>query len=101
MFSVGVAGLSVACSASTTAAPPAHVVAAPPPKDDGKAAEGGSGGSSHSAALEQLKIAPIGLRTDKLNALRIPLMDPGRWTRVRFWGVPSTVGFRYGKDHHA
>ncbi len=101
MFSVGTAALSVACSASTASAPPLHVAAAPPPKDDGKAAEGGSGGNAHSAALEQLKVAPIGLRSDKLKALRIPLPDAGRWTRVRFWGVPSTVGFRYGKDHHA
>lgn len=102
MFS-GALGLVVlaGCSASTASAPPVHVAAAPPPKDDGKPAEGGAGGNEHSAALEQLKTAGMGPRSDKLNAMRIVLPDPTRWTRVRFWGVPSTVGFRYGKDHHA
>ena len=91
-----------ACSASSTnVASPTNVAAVPPPKDDGKPSEGGTGGNEHSAALEQLKIAPVTLRTDKQGALRIPLPDAARWTRVKFWGVPSTVGFRYGKDHHA
>ncbi len=90
------------CSASSTnVASPPHVSALPPPKDDGKPSEGGTGGSEHSAALEELKIAPVTIRTDKLGALHIPLPDAARWTRVKFWGVPSTVGFRYGKDHHA
>ncbi|MEO8874065.1 MAG: hypothetical protein ABI461_00640, partial [Polyangiaceae bacterium] len=93
---------SVGCSASSTSvASPINVAAAAPPKDDGKPSEGGTGGGEHSAALEQLKIAPVSLRNDKQNALRIPLPDAARWTRVKFWGVPSTVGFRYGKDHHA
>lgn len=92
----------VGCSASSAnVASPTHVAAAPPPKDDGKSAEGGRGGSEHSSALEQLKIAPVTSRSDKMGALRIPLPDAQRWTRVKFWGVPSTVGFRYGKDHHA
>lgn len=101
MFSGVVALGCVACSASTTASAPLHVSAAPPPKDDGKPAEGGSGGNDHSAALEELKIAPMSIRSDKLNAIHVPLPDYEHWTRVRFWGVPSTVGFRYGKDHHA
>jgi hypothetical protein len=29
------------------------------------------------------------------------LPDWAHWTRVKFWGVKSLVGFRYGKDHHA
>ncbi len=99
------AGVFVACAgcsaSSTNVASPTHVAAIPPPKDDGKPSEGGTGGSEHSAALEELKIAPVTIRTDKQGALRIPLPDAGRWTRVKFWGVPSTVGFRYGKDHHA
>jgi hypothetical protein len=31
--------------------------------------------------------------------MRLP--DAANWTRVKFWTVPSLVGFRYGKDHHA
>jgi hypothetical protein len=33
--------------------------------------------------------------------VRIELPDAAHWTRVKFWGVKSLVGFRYGKDHHA
>jgi len=87
-----------------SAAPPAHpqlVAPAPPPKDDGKPAEGGEGGAAHAAALEQLKIAPLGARADRQESLRVPLPDGGSWMRVKFWGMKSLVGFRYGKDHHA
>lgn len=81
------------------AAPP--VPPASPPKDDGKPAKGVGGGDGHAAALEQLKVAPVGARADKQNSLRIQLPDANHWTRVKFWGVPSLVGFRYGKAHHA
>ncbi len=77
------------------------VAAAPPPKDDGKPAQGGTGGSSHSAALEELKIGQLEYRDDKQRSVRVLLPDAGNWMRVKFWGVPSLVGFRYGKEHHA
>ncbi len=89
-----------ACSqAPTTASKP--ILAAPPPRDDGKAAKGGNGGNEHAAAVEQLKVAGIVARIDQQASVRIPLPDGANWTRVRFWSVPSLVGFRYGKDHHA
>jgi hypothetical protein len=77
------------------------VNAAPPPSDDGRPSKGGAGGSEHAAALEQLKLARLEARGDKLNSVRILLPDAPHWTRVKFWGVPTLVGFRYGKDHHA
>jgi hypothetical protein len=77
------------------------VAAAPPPKDDGKPAQGGPGGDTHSAALEQLRVAPTGPKTDKQNSIVVPLPDAPNWTRVRFLTVPGLVGFRYGKSHHA
>jgi len=77
------------------------VSAAPPPKDDGEPSKGGGGGDSHSAALEQLKVAKMGRRIDKQGSVTILLPDPEHWTRVKFWGVESLVGYRYGKDHHA
>ena len=55
----------------------------------------------HAAALEQLRSASLGWRSDRQNSVRIQLPDAAHWTRVRFWGVKSLVGFRYGKDHHA
>jgi hypothetical protein len=86
-------------SAGNTAHRP--VAAAPPPKDDGLPAQGGQGGDGHAAALEQLKIGKLDGRADKQNSVKVHLPDAEHWTRVKFWGVPSLVGFRYGKDHHA
>src|ERR1700689_3490023 len=57
------------CSTSSLSNVP--VAAAPPPKDDGKSAEGVGGGLTHSAALEQLKIAPFGFVVDKQASIRI------------------------------
>jgi hypothetical protein len=79
----------------------APVAAAPPPKDDGESSKGAGGGGEHSAALEQLKVARMSRRIDKQSSVVIPLPDAPNWTRVKFWGVESLVGFRYGKEHHA
>lgn len=90
------------CSTAHSASPPSRpVVAASPPKDDGKSADGGGGGSGHAAALEQLKVAPLVPKSDKQNAVLVPLPDAEHWTRVRFLTLKSLVGFRYGKEHHA
>ena len=99
--SLVVLGLAMGCSAAPPSTAHLPIPAAPPPKDDGSSAQGGGGGTAHAAALEQLKLGRLEMRPDKQNSVRIPLPDGGNWTRVKFWGVPSLVGFRYGKDHHA
>ena len=86
---------------STPAPLPRVVVAASPPKDDGRPSEGGNGGSEHAAALEELRVAPLGMRVDKQHAVLVPLPDADHWMRVKFWGVPTLLGFRYGQGHHA
>ena len=96
-----VALLAAGCSTANSAQPSRPVAAASPPKDDGKSAQGGTGGASHSAALEQLKVAPVVPKADKQNSVLVPLPDAEHWTRVRFLTLKSLVGFRYGKDHHA
>jgi hypothetical protein len=88
------------CSSATNM-PRTTVVAASPPQDDGRSSEGGGGGNEHAAALEELKIAPLGMRVDKQVSISIPLPDAAHWMRVKFWGVPTLVGFRYGQGHHA
>ncbi|MBK6694508.1 MAG: hypothetical protein IPG50_20210 [Myxococcales bacterium] len=90
-------------SACSSAPSTAHlaVPAAPPPKDDGSASQGGHGGTAHAAALEQLKVSKLDARNDRQNSVRMVLPDAPNWTRVKFWGVPSLMAFRYGKDHHA
>lgn len=76
------------------------MLASSPPADDGRPSEGGNGGIEHAAALEQLKTAPLSLQTDRQGSVRLPLPDGPSWVRVKFWGVKSLVGFRYGKEHH-
>jgi hypothetical protein len=95
------AGCASSASAPVRAQPAQPVTAAAPPKDDGKPAQGGQGGHEHAAALEQLKAAHLDWRADRQNSLRVLLPDAATWLRVKFWGVKSLVGFRYGKDHHA
>jgi hypothetical protein len=96
---LGLAGCSTAAIPSSIPTKP--VAPAPPPKDDGKPAQGGPGGDGHSAALEQLRVAPLLGKTDKQSSVVIQLPDGANWTRVRFLTVPGLVGFRYGKSHHA
>lgn len=98
---IAAAASAVGCSSAPPSTVHMAVPAAPPPKDDGSAAQGGGGGTAHAAAMEQLKVGRLEMRPDKQNSVRIPLPDGSNWTRVKFWGVPSLVGFRYGKDHHA
>jgi hypothetical protein len=89
----------VACSSNNVT--PIGPVAAAPPRDDGKSAQGGAGGVEHAAALEQLKAAPLTPASDRQGAIRIALPDAEHWMRVKFWGIPTLVGFRYGQGHHA
>jgi hypothetical protein len=77
------------------------IVAASPPRDDGKSAQGGSGGQEHAAALEELKVAELGPAVDRQNSVKVLLPDAPHWMRVKFWGIPTLVGFRYGQGHHA
>jgi len=44
---------------------------------------------------------PWGWRNDKQDAFHFPLTDWSNWRRVRYWGLPAFVGFRYGDTHHA
>lgn len=94
------AGLTqVACAFSG----PAHPLSVAPawPKDEGRTAGSADGGAEHAAALEELKVSPLGWRTDPQASVRVLLPDAAHWLRVKFWGLSSLVGFRYGQEHHA
>jgi hypothetical protein len=93
--------LALSACAGSSSLSNVPVAAAPPPKDDGRTAEGVGGGLTHSAALEELKIAPMAPVVDAQRSIRFPLPDGRRWARVKFFGVESLVGFRYGREHHA
>lgn len=62
---------------------------------------GGDAFDPQSAALDRLVHQPWGWRTDKREAFHFPLTDSRNWRRVRFFGVPTFVGFRYGDRHRA
>jgi len=56
---------------------------------------------SHLGALTQLASAPWGQRLDKRRTFSLPFPDAAHWTHVKFWGVTTLAGWRYGDDHHA
>lgn len=62
---------------------------------------GGDADDPHVAALERLEKEPWGWRNDRQDALHVPMPDWKNWRRVKYFGVPTFVGFRYGDDHHA
>lgn len=57
--------------------------------------------SEHPDAIGRLLDAPWGTRLDKRRTFAIPLPDADQWTHVKFWGVTTLAGWRYGDDHHA
>lgn len=74
-----------------------------PPSDTSVNREepGGDANDPNESALKRLLAEGWGWRNDKQDALHVPMPDWQNWRRIRFFGVPSFVGFRYGDDHHA
>jgi hypothetical protein len=101
--------LAVACGGSAQPAKPPSIssspavvpASAPAPETVTVKEPGGDSSDPHAAALERLISAPWGQRTDKADALRVPMPDADNWKRVRYYGVEHYVGFRYGDEHHA
>ncbi|MCL2822612.1 MAG: hypothetical protein FWD57_01350 [Polyangiaceae bacterium] len=51
------------------------------------------------ADLERLLTEQWGWRNDKQDVFHFPLPDWNKWKRVRYWGMPAFVGFRYDDSH--
>ena len=62
---------------------------------------GGDAYDPQRAALDRLLKEQWGWRNDKRDVFHFPLSDWEQWRRVRFWGIPAFVGFRYGDKHRA
>jgi hypothetical protein len=81
--------------------------AKPPPRPAGEksansaAASPGPDDAEHAEAVARLATAPWTTRLDKRRTISFPLPDGDRWTHVKFWGVTTLAGWRYGDDHHA
>lgn len=82
-------------------APPKPPVSPPSPASITREEPGGNSNDPHASALQRLVAEPWGWRNDKDDVLHVPLPDAQNWRRVKFIGVPSLVGFRYGDAHHA
>jgi len=83
-----------------------HTVRQPPglpptPKTITREDPGGDAFDPRRAALTRLAVEEWGWRNDKRDVVHFPLTDWKNWRRVRYWGVPTFVGFRYGDDHRA
>jgi hypothetical protein len=94
--------LLLAIFAGCHAAPPPKTPVRPPtPASITREEPGGDSNDPHAAALQRLVSDAWGWRNDKDDVLHVPLPDAQNWRRVRYIGVPSFVGFRYGDAHHA
>jgi hypothetical protein len=97
LVAVALSGAALGCSAST---PPMPAGAPPTPKTVTVENPGGDAFDPELAALERLAEEPWVLRRDRENTLLIPLADARHWQRVRLWGYPTRVAFRFGDDHY-
>ncbi len=95
---VVLSGVGLGCSAPTLPPRPAGVP--PTPQTVTVRNPGGDAADPEWAALERLAKEPWGSRRDRFNSLLVPLIDARHWQRVRLWGYPSRVAFRFGDDHY-
>jgi hypothetical protein len=79
--------------------PPAPLVASNAPVGTrGKTAGGPD--SAHPEAVAHLLEAPWAARVDRRRTVSLPLPDGAAWTHVKYWGLTTLAGYRYGADHH-
>lgn len=74
----------------------AHGVAPP----HGREPRAGGPKSSHPEAIAHLLDAPWSARVDRRRTVSLPMPDGAAWTHVKYWGVTTLAGYRYGEDHH-
>ena len=56
--------------------------------------------SSHEDAIAHLLDAPWAGRVDRRRTVSLPLPDGAAWTHVKYFGITTLAGYRYGEDHH-
>ncbi|MGZ3451094.1 MAG: hypothetical protein ACXVEF_15930 [Polyangiales bacterium] len=86
-----------------TSAPPRAASPAPAASStlgSGAAVDTRGPNGDHDAALGTLADAPWSARVDKRHTIALPLPDGPAWTHVKYWGVTTLAGWRYGDEHH-
>ncbi len=96
---VALSGAGLGCSA--TAPPPRPVGLPPTPATVTVENPGGDAFDPEQAALERLEARAVEhpARSHD-NTLLLPLADARHWQRVKLWGYPTRVAFRFGDDHY-
>ena len=61
---------------------------------------GGDAADPERAALERLDGAAWGIRRDRFDSLLVPLLAAPGWARVKLWGFPTRVAYRFGDEHY-
>jgi hypothetical protein len=91
------ASFSIACASAPTQPPGAP----PSPGSVTKENPGGDANDPEEAALKRQLEMPWGWAMDKDRQLKVPMIDPRRMKRVRYWAIEHFTGFRYGSDYYA
>ncbi|MFW5739586.1 MAG: hypothetical protein ACOC1F_04405 [Myxococcota bacterium] len=98
MLLLGLVVATTACAHGKDRKPPGQP---PTPTTVTREEPGGDAHDPQEAALQRLVDGEWGWRNDKRDVFHFPLSDWPNWRRVRFWGMPAFVGFRYGDAHRA
>lgn len=91
-------GIATGCSPPPPARPPG---VPPTPKSITLANPGGDAADPELAALTLLERGAWKRRRDRYGTLFAWLPDARHWRRVRLWGYPTRMSFRYGDEHYA
>lgn len=75
-------------------------MAPPTPASVTLANPGGDAADPELAALQLLDRALLSPRRDRENTLVVQLPEAKYWRRVRLWGYPTRVAFRFGDEHY-
>jgi hypothetical protein len=95
--------LGLGCAADP---PPPPVTSAPPPIMKPSPASvtlanpGGDAADPELAALQMLDRALLSPRRDRYSTLLVQLPEAKYWRRVKLWGYPTRVAFRFGDEHY-
>ncbi|APR83692.1 Hypothetical protein A7982_09041 [Minicystis rosea] len=84
--------------ATAAAKPPQQ--ARPTPASVTMANPGGDAADPELAALELLDHQGFSARRDREGTLSVQLAGAKYWRRVRLWGYPTRVAFRFGDEHY-
>jgi len=80
--------------------PPDPAAGRASPRSVTAAHPGGDAPDPELAALSLLEREAFRPRGDRYHTLQLQLPDARHWMRVKLWGYPTRVAFRFGDEHH-